>query len=294
MPRFSILMPTHNRADVIGFAIRSVMAQTEGDFELLIVGDGCTDGTGDIVASFDDPRIRWFDLPKGPGFGYANRNLALRQAKGDLIAFAAHDDLYLPDHLERLGDAIDEQRADWIYSRPLWVSTDGVVIPYAVNLTLDDERRLFLEGMKTIPANCVVHRRNCFVRFGYWPEDVPDSADWHLWSRIIRNGKLAYEPTPTTLHFSAKWRHARDASQVPVRAMLELADRSGWWPRSLKAVVPEGETEQSVYYRLLIDGELAACAQLRRGVDLVIGRLAWEAIASITGDSIRRSQVGTR
>ena len=76
-PRFTVLMPTHYRPDTIGYAIRSVLNQTVPDFELLVVGDGATAETAAVVRSFTDPRIRWFDLPKAAGFGYANRNIAM-------------------------------------------------------------------------------------------------------------------------------------------------------------------------------------------------------------------------
>ena len=114
--------------------IKSVLWQTEQNFEILVAGDGCIDNTAEVVAAFKDERIRWFDLPKAPGFGYANRNVALRQARGELVAFLAHDDLLLPDHLALLAACFDDDRVEWAYSRPVWVSIDGLVLPLPINL----------------------------------------------------------------------------------------------------------------------------------------------------------------
>ncbi len=282
MPRISVLLPTYNRADVVGYAIESVLHQTESDFELLIVGDGCTDKTAEVVASFDDKRIRWYDLPKAPYFGYANRNIALRDAKGDLIAFAAHDDLLFPDHLELLANAIDETGADWIYSRPLWVSTDGIIVPYCTNLNNADELDRFLNVGNTIPASCVMHRSTCFDRSGYWPENIPTAADWHFWVRIINDGNRAnfsYLTTPTTLHFSADWKKSRFSSAGQVKTLLEIADDASWWPASLKHSVSEHQTEQSVLFAAMTTEGPEWRRQIRRDVETVIDRIAWDAIS---------------
>jgi glycosyltransferase involved in cell wall biosynthesis len=126
----SVLLPTHNRADVLGYAIASVLWQTEQDFELLIVGDGCTDETPNVVASFHDERIRWFDLPKAPLSGYANRNLVLKRARGRYVAYAQHDDIFFPDHLAHLIATIEGSECDWCYSLPLWCTPDGYCVPF--------------------------------------------------------------------------------------------------------------------------------------------------------------------
>lgn len=276
MPRFTVLMPTHNRADVVGCAIKSVLAQTEADFELLVVGDGCTDETASVVASFNDPRVRWFDLPKAPHFGYANRNVALKQSTGALIAFAAHDDLLFPDHLETLGELLTASGSEWAYSRPLWVSTDGVILPYSVNLGNDDERRRFLKAGNTIPAHCVIYTRRALERAGYWPENVPSAADWELWKRIVRGDKIAYLATPTTLHFSAIWRNSRFGAAHQARALLRIADAASWWPPVLKIPIPKGKPEQQIVSERLSDGGLAWCQEVRSAADVVINRLAWD------------------
>lgn len=276
MPRFSILMPTHNRSDVIGFAIRSVLMQSEEDFELLVAGDGCTDDTASVVRSFADERIRWFDLPKAPHFGYANRNIALRDARGEVIAFVAHDDLIFPDHLALLGRAI-EDGADWAYSRPIFVTTDGVVLPLCTNLTFEDERIAFLEAGNTIPASCIVHRRDCLDRFGYWPEDIPKSADWYLWRKIVGGGaKVAYVPVPTTLHFRAVWRTGRVTRLHVAQTLLTIADAAAWWPSSLKVDIPEGRSEQAVFFERMAGGGAIWCAAFRTDVGRTIDRIAWD------------------
>jgi len=97
----------------LGYAIASVLWQTEQDFELLIVGDGCTDETATVVESFHDERIRWFDLPKAPLSGYANRNLVLSKARGRYVAYAQHDDILFPDHLAQLIATIRASKSEW-------------------------------------------------------------------------------------------------------------------------------------------------------------------------------------
>jgi glycosyltransferase involved in cell wall biosynthesis len=187
-PRVSILLPTHNRADVLPFALRSVLAQTVQDFELLIVGDGCTDNTAEIVQSFNDPRIHWFDLPKGPTFGYANRNIGLQKARGEYIAYMTHDDLWLCDHLEQLLKLFDDDTIEIAFSRPLWVIPPGMIVPGIYNLNHAPTLNIFLNIRNGIPSDCTIHRRDCFSRYGYWDDTLCMSADWDMWKRIIKGG----------------------------------------------------------------------------------------------------------
>ena len=274
-PHVSILLPTHNRADVLGYAIQSALWQTETDFELLIVGDGCTDNTRDVVAAFPDPRIRWFDLPKAPLSGYANRNIALRQARGRYVAYGQHDDIMFPDHVERLIATIEASGDDWAYSRPLWVARDGVIFPFAINLGLRDELDHFLTVENHVPSTCVMHTRSALERVGFWPEDVPRAADWHCWRQIIRtsaSGAAGHCRVPTALHFRAIWKEHDTPLQRRLRAIAE----SPWWPAMLRHP-PAAESEQATIWRAMQTGGAAWIAALRAATDTVIDRMAWMA-----------------
>lgn len=285
-PRYSVLLPTHDRADVIGFAIRSVLLQTEQDFELLVVGDGCTDGTASVVQGFGDERIRWYDLPKAPYFGYANRNVALRQARGELVAFVAHDDLILPDHLELLGRVFESEAVEWAYSRPVWVADDGTMVPFGVDLRQGDQLDDFLAGRNTIPASCVAYRRTCVARYGYWPEDVPRGGDLVYWTSIVwdaRGANIGYVPEATTLHFRASWKGDRHWGPPPLDAWLRLASDAPWWPPALRAAVGHGEPPQATLWRLVGSDRPGWSAAFRAGIALVMDRLAWSTARTLPG-----------
>jgi len=271
-PLFSILLPTHNRADVLPFALRSVFAQTAGDFELLIVGDGCTDNTAVVVAQFADPRVRWFDLPKAPNFGYANRNVALREARGHYIAFMTHDDLWLPDHLELMADCLEvHDGAEIAYSRPLWVVPRGLVAPAAFNLNDPETLELFLRRARnSIASCCVVHRRECLVKYGYWDESLPIGGDWDMWVRIIAGGggphNFAYLPQPTSLHFRANWRTEATTGQSHLRVWKTLHEHDNYLPPALKIHVPENMTEQEATWNAILADPRGWTRNLRAAV----------------------------
>lgn len=100
-PSISVILPVHNRADVLVRAIQSVLDQRLSAFELIVVDDGSTDGSAAVAQSFDDARIRLVELGTNRG-GNAARNAGLRAAAAPLIAFLDSDDTYLPGKLEHV------------------------------------------------------------------------------------------------------------------------------------------------------------------------------------------------
>lgn len=283
MPRVSILLPTHNRSELLRLSVASVLAQSVTDFEILVVGDGCTDDTGEMLERFADERIRFFDLPKGPGFGYANRNIALRQASGELIAFASDDDLMFPDHLALLVHHFDQDQVMWAYSRPLFIRTDGVVLPTFANLKQPMARTTFMTQMNMIAAGCVMHRRRCFEENGYWPEDMEAGGDWDLWRRILRDRShraISFERRPTQLHFKAGWRQDDLLWPRFLAYLSAMADSTAAWHRGLQLPQVDGESLQASSWRAMQEHPTRFIGQLREGVEILGDRLAWSASQS--------------
>ena len=124
----TVVIATWNWSEVLPYSIASVLEQTFTDLELLVVGDGCTDNSGDVVARFADPRVAWVNLPVATGHQSGPNNEAIRRSRSDLVAYLGHDDLWLPEHLAGLVAAVGD-RPGVAYASTLVV--EGAPGPYA-------------------------------------------------------------------------------------------------------------------------------------------------------------------
>ncbi len=140
-PKVSIICATYNRAHVLSYAIRSVLASTFTDWELIIVGDACTDDTERIIAAFEEPRVSFENLPTNSGGQGAPNNRGLEKANGDYIFFLNHDDLYLADHIEKALQFFATTDADFIWHPVILIKdasqTTGPPDPACDDLVLD-------------------------------------------------------------------------------------------------------------------------------------------------------------
>jgi glycosyltransferase involved in cell wall biosynthesis len=116
MSNVSIILATWNRSNILGAAIESVLHQSYSDWELIVVGDCCTDDTDAVVNSYSDPRIRFINLTKNFGEQSRPNNVGVAESTGEYLAFINHDDLWFPDHLESCLELLQSREADMVFA----------------------------------------------------------------------------------------------------------------------------------------------------------------------------------
>lgn len=191
-PLVSVIMPVHDRARVVGQAIRSVLEQDYRDFELLVIDDGSTDDSLAVIRSFDDPRIRVIGLPENQGVTVA-RNTGLRAAQGEIIAYLDSDNTWDRRYLAATVGAFGElPDADAVYSGTLLYRGST---PQPFGMRYGHLNRALVENMNYIDNNIFAHRRSLLDRLdGGFSEDLRRYVDYDLVLRALDVGKVCSVP----------------------------------------------------------------------------------------------------
>jgi hypothetical protein len=217
-PSVSVIVSTYNWSTVLRCALRSVQLQTFRDFEVLVVGDGCTDDSGSVVNSFGDPRFHWHNLPRNHGSQFAPNNYGLEHAAADWVAYLGQDDVWYPTHLEACKRTAENEEPDFIAS---------VMIMYGPRESgFRAVSGVFVDGVHSpwdfTPPSSVMHRRSLIERVGFWkPPDItelPVDCDYfktiaNTGARIVSTGEL------TVFKYNAAWR--RDSYKLKDTAEQE-------------------------------------------------------------------------
>ncbi|MGZ5432730.1 MAG: glycosyltransferase family 2 protein [Thermoanaerobaculia bacterium] len=188
-PRVTVLMATYNWSTVLPYSIGSALGQSFTDFELLVIGDGCTDDSEQVVRGMGDPRVQWINIPRH-GHQSGPNNEGIRRARGEYIAYLGHDDLWLPHHLAVLVKALDAG-ADVAHSTVALVAPDGQ--RHAGNL---------------LPSS-TAHRRSMIDAIGDWRDyrELKILPETDLWQRAREAGmRFTFVPRLTGIKIPASSR----------------------------------------------------------------------------------------
>jgi len=182
MSKVSVIIPTHNRAEFLRSAITSVLNQTFQNFEIIIIDDASKDHTREVIAHFNDARIKVIHNQVSKGAAGA-RNVAIMNSNCEYTAFLDDDDEWLPEKLKIQTYLLDNS--------PLEVGgvcTACFTIEKVSGrvLSIDNPEMSDLSKGNFITTSSILLRRECFEKCGLFDESMPTSSDYDMWIRISK------------------------------------------------------------------------------------------------------------
>jgi len=191
----SIVLPTYNRAHLLGYAIGSVLAQTHRNLELIVVDDNSSDGTPDVVRTFDDPRIRYvrneanLKLPRGLNKGFA-------LSSGNFLTWTSDDNLYAVNAIERMVAVLRHGSCEFVFADYYHFSdldgSSGEPLE-AMHIQLPEVPRL--EKSNTVGA-CFLYTRTVYQEVGDYDPELFLVEDYDYFIRIQKRFRICHIAEP--------------------------------------------------------------------------------------------------
>jgi len=229
----SVVMPVYNKAPHILRAIESVLNQTFDDLELILVDDASTDGSAEVIAAINDPRVSVYRRSEPGVGGYQARNLGIENSASDWIAFLDADDEWRPDHLERMRQLAKRHPEASILACGWEIAKNGVSVPNPYysrysNSEMSIDCRTYLrvhaDGMDVANTNVVVARKSALQCMGGFPlpsKHCKRAGDGQTWLRVMLSGAtMAWSP-----HIGAVYH--QDAVNMVTRKQIYTVDENG-------------------------------------------------------------------
>ncbi|MFA5309350.1 MAG: glycosyltransferase [Dehalococcoidales bacterium] len=274
MAKITVMIPTYNYAQYLGAAIQSVLDQTYQDFEIIVVDDGSTDNTREVVDSFKDTRIRYI-RQENRGVAAA-ANVAIKAATSEYITGIGADDLFLPQNLELKVKIMDARpELGMVYSDvylfddstgetigKLWRDPKGYY-PWLdpIKAARNPLKEILYKGCFILIQAALI-RREVFNKVGCYDESLPTHEDWELVVRILQN----YPAEIIDMPLLKMRRHQSNLSdnqekmyQGAVTALMKVI-RSGTLTKQEQKVLRKRLFPQHIRYgrRALLEGRTAA------------------------------------
>jgi glycosyltransferase involved in cell wall biosynthesis len=285
-PKVSVILPVHNRADILSRAIGSVLEQELREFELMVIDDGSTDASADVADSFGDERVRVIRLGKNRG-GNVARNEGIRAARAPLIAFLDSDDRYLPNKLASVIAEFERRpNLELLVDSFIKVQPPGSRKAEVVrkNPVIED-RELFRTAMftrqlwKATPAITV--KRDIALEAGLFDETLRRLQDFDF---LIRVSEIANCASTDEVLWVKYWdANAISAQDNMILANVELVRRHPEYLRTQAYRPGLAYALRLSAWRRIKHGDIAGVARDIRNLASAFGsgqaaRLAWEAL----------------
>jgi len=228
MPKVSVIIPTHNRAEFLESSIASVLNQTYDDFEIIVVDDNSIDRTHEVVKNIKDGRIKYIRHNENCGPSAA-RNTAISFSTGEYIAFLDDDDEWVPEKLQKQVELLNKcaENICGIYSNRLVVDrlSNRIISASPRAEKLSGNLLYQLSMGSPIHTSTVLLRKRCIEKIGLFDETMSYMEDRDFWIRLSFNWDFEYIDKPLTTAYVHKQGHLSENLEGQTAGREKLLQR---------------------------------------------------------------------
>ncbi len=256
MTKISVIIPVYNHEKYIAESIESVLNQSYKDFEIVVVDDGSTDRTPEILRDFGC-KIKYIRQEnKG---GAAALNTAIRNSTGEYLAWVSSDDVFMPTKLEDQIKFFNENPGVDLTYADFYIIDKNGEIKREVHSPYYSDRKTFVYNMligNFINGSSVMFKRSCIEKVGYFDEEMKYHADGNMWFRMLKHYNFGHIPKPLLKYRWHNTNLSHDTEQM--KRYLAIHYKKVFSLYKLEEIfdpnIAEGQKEFKSYsYRILAD-----------------------------------------